>query len=98
LGVRLAHRASIRRVRCIRSTRAEPASISRPLLGVSLDVGAGGLWPARKINKIGNNVERLVALRINQRFFGVVGCADCVSVVIRRCFGRNFPASLFRFG
>src|SRR5438477_12114768 len=52
------------RVRFIRESEPGPAPILRPLLGGFLDVGAGGLRSARKIDQIRQNVQGLVALRI----------------------------------
>src|SRR5207237_1255428 len=75
----------------------DPPTELWPLLGVFLDVGAGGLRTVRKIDKVRQDVQRFVALRIDRRLFGIVGGADGVGVVIGRGFWRNFcGAILFR--
>src|SRR6202043_1827100 len=77
LGSRSAPNSSahIRRVLFIPETKRR-MSILRPLLDRFLDVRAGGLWSARKIDKISKNVERFVAFGINRRLLGVVGATD----------------------
>src|SRR2546423_2279553 len=54
--------------------------ILRPLLGRFLDVGAGGFWSAGKIDKVSENVQRFVPLRINRGLFRVIGCANRIGV------------------
>src|SRR5260370_17066755 len=86
LGGRSAPNSSgnIRRVLFIPETKRR-MSILRPLLDRFLDVGAGGLWSARKIEKISKNFEPFVAFRIHLRLLGVFGPTAPIAVFILPC-------------
>src|SRR6267143_1571069 len=53
--------------------------------------GASRLWPTRKIDKIGQDIQRLVSLRVERRFLRlpVVTVSEQVRLVIGGSFGSD---------
>jgi hypothetical protein len=60
-----------------KNARRDVINVLRPLLGRCLiNIRAGRFRPARKIDKIGQDIKCLVALRIDSRLFGVIPGAN----------------------